>query len=56
MIKGDCAKARKGLEVKATFGARRNSQNALKRDFQVRGAAIFVMLNCMILRGMCMIG
>jgi len=25
MIKGDCAKARKGLEVKATFGARRNS-------------------------------
>jgi len=25
MIKGNCAKARKGLEVRATFGARRNS-------------------------------
>jgi len=25
VIKGDCAKARKGLEVRAMFGARRNS-------------------------------
>ena len=44
MIKGDCAKARKGLEVRATFGILRMLWNGISRLGE-----LFYVYNCFIM-------